>query len=269
MRKTNIQRSIFAMILTLALIFQMAGPILAFAATNNAVRDGYVVVPNRSASVSGGKDGVKSSFSFADIQFKRPGTYTFLVEEEPGTAPAVTYDDSNIAVTFEIADTNGDAKLEVVSTTYSTGGASADFVNTYHSTFGGTPVSLNGTKNLTGKTLVAGEFYFKVETHFNGAYVNDYLVTHTADDVASNGVFSGQINFLDEVIYDTPGTYTYYISEQIPSDSAKVHGTQYDGKQYRFTVVVADNNQASSASPWQFSRQLPRTASRCPIPLPL
>ena len=215
----------------------------ADAATNNAVRDGYVVVPNRSASVSGGKDGVKSSFSFADIQFKRPGTYTFLVEEEPGTAPAVTYDDSNIAVTFEIADTNGDAKLEVVSTTYSTGGASADFVNTYHSTFGDTPVSLNGTKNLTGKTLVAGEFYFKVETHFNGAYVNDYLVTHTADDVASNGVFSGQINFLDEVIYDTPGTYTYYISEQIPSDSAKVHGTQYDSKQYRFTVVVEDNNQ--------------------------
>lgn len=215
----------------------------ADAATNNAVRDGYVVVPNRSASVSGGKDGEKIGFSFADIRFNRPGTYTFLVSETAGTAPGVTYDDSHIAVTFEIADTNGDAKLEVVSTTYSGGGTSADFVNTYQSTFGDTPVSLNGTKNLTGKALVAGEFYFKVETHFNGTYVNDYLVTHTADDVASNGVFSGQINFLDEVIYDTPGTYTYYISEQIPSGSAKVHGTQYDGKQYRFTVVVADNNQ--------------------------
>lgn len=217
----------------------------ANAATNNAVRDGYVIVPSSSASVSGGADGVKQTFAFEDITFTRPGTYSFLVSEENTGAAAVQYDDSKVLVTFEIADTNNDAKLEVVSATYSEGGSSADFVNTYTYRFNDTPVDLIGTKTLTGKDLIAGEFYFDVIAYFNGTEVSDRLVTHTADPTGNNGVYTGAINILDDVTYTEPGVYEYYITEQIPDDAHKVGGTTYDDTKYRFTVTVADDTQGS------------------------
>lgn len=222
--------------------FELVG---ANAATNNAVRDGYVIVPESTASVTGGSDGQKLSFAFEDIEFKRPGTYSFLVSEEDTGAAAVQYDDSKILVTFEIADTNNDAKLEVVSTTYSQGGSSADFVNTYTYRFNDTPVELVGIKNLTGKTLISGEFYFDVMEYCNGTLVNDRFVTHTADLTGSNGVYTGSISILDDVTYTEPGVYEYYITEQIPDDAHKVGGTTYDDAQYRFTVTVEDDNQGS------------------------
>lgn len=217
----------------------------ANAATNNAVRDGYVIVPSSTATVSGGADGEKVTFSFEDIEFTRPGTYSFLVSENNTGAAAVQYDDSKILVTFEIADTNNDAKLEVVSTTYSQGGNSADFVNTYTYRFNDTPVDLTGTKNLTGKTLISGEFYFDVIEYVDGIKVNDRLVTHTADRTGTNGVYTGTINILDDVTYTVPGVYEYYITEQIPDDAHKVGGTTYDDAQYRFTVTVEDDRLGS------------------------
>ena len=214
----------------------------ANAATNSAISSGYVVVPNSSATVNGGKDGVASGFSFQDIQFNRPGTYTFLVAEADDGAPAVSYDDSKISVTFEIADTNGDAKLEVVSTTYSDGGNTADFVNTYTSQFTGTPVSLTGIKNLTGKSLLQGEFFFHVEAYHNDSFIGEGLTSHTEDKTGINGTYSGQFTILNQVTYDAPGTYTYYISEQIPAEDLQVGSTTYDDTKYRYVVVVEDNN---------------------------
>lgn len=226
-----------------AFTFTLVG---ANAATNNAVRDGVVVVPTSEVSVSGGMAGQKLGFSFANIQFNRTGTYTFLVSETAGTAPAVTYDDTKIYVTVEVKDTNGDAQLEVVSTTYSNGLASADFVNTYTYQFNDTPISLSGTKNLTGKSLLEGEFYFNVESRYNGTPVGTpVLVTHTKDETATNGVYSGSITILEDVTYTEPGTYTYLITEQIPDDAHKVGGTTYDDTQFMYTVVVVDNNEGS------------------------
>lgn len=211
--------------------------------TSNAIREGIVVVPSTSneVSVAGAKDGEATGFEFEDIEFKKAGTYIFTVNETAGDSAAVDYDDTVVTVTVEIADDNNDGKLEVKSITYSNGKDRAEFTNTYTTEFEGTPVSLDGTKNLTGKTLLAGEFYFNVEEHFNGNKVSEDLVTSTGDTVADEeGVYTGSITFLKDKTYTEAGTYEYYITEQIPNPG--VTGTDYDESKYRYTVVVEDVN---------------------------
>lgn len=213
------------------------------AATGNAIRNGIVVVPSSSVTVTGGKNDVAKSFAFEDIEFKKAGTYLFTVSETAGSESSLKYDDSLITVTIVIDDTNNDGNLEVVSKTYSNGGNVAEFINTYTSKFGSNPVNLSGTKNLTGKTLLAGEFYFDIKEYFNGAEVSDRFVTHTADSSADNGVYSGNIVFLDNATYDKAGTYEYIITEQIPVN--KVEGTTYDKSKFRFTVKVEDDSKGN------------------------
>lgn len=213
----------------------------ANAETGLAMRNGFVTVPQSSASVKNAENGVATAFAFEDIVFNRAGTYVFTVSESNANkSPAVEYDDSVITVTIVVDDTNNDGNLEVVSTTYSNGKNSADFTNTYEAEFDGTPISLVGNKKLTGKSLLAGEFYFEIEEYFNGSKVSEGLVTHTADQNGNNGVYTGEIVILNNVTYDKVGTYEYYITEQIPE--TLVGGTEYDTNKYRYTVVIEDKD---------------------------
>ncbi len=210
----------------------------ANAFTNNAVRLGNLVIPTASATVTGGKNGVAKGFTFADVTFRQAGTYVFTVTEEQGNAPAVVYDNSTVTVTVVVDDRNNDGKLEA-TVTYSNGLTYASFRNVYTATFSDEPVSLLGLKSLVGKTLLNGEFYFNVVSYENGTKVGEGLVTHAPDLTPdAEGAYTGAIVFLDQVTYDRAGTYTYYISEQIPEN--KVLGTTYDTTQYRYTVVVED-----------------------------
>jgi len=211
----------------------------ANAATNNAVRQGIVVVPSSAVVVKGAKDGKAANFAFEDIEFKKAGTYYFAVSETKGNAPAVSYDDTVVNVTVVIDDADSDGNLEVTSVTYDNGKNAAEFTNTYTTEFDGTPVSLEGTKNLTGKSLLDGEFYFNVAEYYNSTFVKEGLVTHTKDTEAdNNGVYSGTIAILDNITYDKTGVYEYIITEQIPDP--KVGGTVYDESRFRYTVTVED-----------------------------
>ncbi|MBO5461632.1 MAG: VWA domain-containing protein [Ruminococcus sp.] len=193
------------------------------------------------AAVSGGKDGKGVAFDLGELTFTRPGTYKFYIKEAAGEAKGVTYDTVKKYVTVTVTDNNGKLEASVV---YDNGTVSADtekavFVNTYESTFDTeTAVSLEGTKNLTGKSLVAGEFYFEVEDVKNNSKV---LSTHIADEEATEGVYSGSITLLDNVTYTEAGEYVYYIREQIPD--SKVGGTTYDESLYRYTVTVTDDGE--------------------------
>lgn len=211
----------------------------ADSATLAAIADGTVDIPNSKINVTDGRNGVASSFTFKDIKFKKVGTYKFTVKETAGNAPAVEYDSSVVTVTVVVTDEDDNGVLEAKSVTYSNGGNTANFVNNYTVKFDGTPVSLAGTKKLTGKTLLAGEFFFNVVEYYNGTKISEGLVSHTEDTTADvNGVYAGEIKFLENKTYTQAGTYTYYITEQIPS--LKVVGTTYDESQYRYTVVVED-----------------------------
>lgn len=212
----------------------------ANAATGLAVRNGYVAfAEDYEASVSGGKAGEAVAFSFGNVTFTKPGVYTFAISEEKGTAAAVDYDDHIAYVTVTVTDNQEGALEATVVYDNGEGGdtTKAVFVNTYEPTFDmNTAVDLYGTKNLTGKSLLAGEFYFEVEDVNNDTTV---LRTHAVDETAENGVYSASITLLEDVTYTQAGTYVYLIREQIPEP--KVKGTTYDETVYKLTVTVTDN----------------------------
>ncbi len=208
-------------------------------ATSNAITAGDVVVPSYNAAVSGASDGAAKGFAFENLVFKKSGTYIFTVAETAGSAAGVTYDDTVYTVTVVVHDNDNDGVL-TAGVTYSHGKTAAEFVNTYSSSFNGTPVSLSGSKELTGKSLLAGAFFFKVERYENGTKVGEGFVTHSADETPdATGTYQGSVKLLDGITFDKPGTYRYIITEQLPM--TPVHGTTYDQTKFRYTVVVTDD----------------------------
>lgn len=222
-------------------------------ATSSALRQGYIVINDYEETVSDGKNGVAVAFDdLGEIEFKRPGTYLFYIREKEGNAGGVTYDTHDANITIIVTDTNGALSAQV---TYDNGEVSEDatkavFVNKYEATFdAGTAVTVKGTKQLTGQTLLEGEFYFSVEPQGNAPVsLGLDLITSTGDSEADeNGVYEGDITFLDNVTYTEAGTYIYLIRETIPEP--KRGGMTYDESVYRVKVVVTDNrNGTLSAS---------------------
>jgi len=182
-----------------------------------------------------------ASFAFSEMVFTKVGTYEFNIVEVAGSAGGMTYDAHTTKAIVKVTLDSATGEL-VAAVTYDNAGVSTDttkavFENAYEATFSGTGVSLSGTKTLTGKELVAGEYYFEVKAFRNGtpiAIPRD-LVTHPAGD--TNG--QAPISFLNDVKFDEVGTYTFEITEQIPT--TPVGGTTYDRTKYVYTVVVIDD----------------------------
>lgn len=203
------------------------------AAMNLAVRDGIIVMPtDETASVTGGTDGNAVAFAFDEITFTKPGVYTFNVSETvpDSKAGGVIYDEHICLVTVTVTDENGQLKAAVTydNGTDATDNTKAIFTNTYAATFDeNTAISLSGTKNMTGRAIEEGEFFFEV-TLGNGARAT-YVTAAT----------NGKIQFLDKMTYTEAGEYVYYISEVIPNP--KRGGMTYDRAIYRVTVNVTDD----------------------------
>ena len=159
-------------------------------------------------------DANKVTFSFADKTFSEEGTYYYLVSEQPGNEPELTYDATQYLVKIEVAD-NRQGKLAATVSTMSRANATEawpaswtndtelDFVN--HFKPEDISVTLVGTKKLTGRDLIAGEFTFvatETSTHTGRVPVVRYG-HHDAD---------GNITF-DPIYYSEIGTYTYNVIE--------------------------------------------------------
>lgn len=132
--------------------------------TQNAVTAGTVTLPG-AATVSGAKADVSTDFKFGDINFKKPGEYTFNVNETTWNGEAVPatdekgmqFDRSTKTVKVKVTDDHtGSLKVEV---TYPDGAAA--FTNKYatSSTYNGIQVE----KTLTGRDMKAGDFHFVIE----------------------------------------------------------------------------------------------------------
>lgn len=134
--------------------------------TQNAVTAGTVTLPG-AATVSGAKADEVKGFQFGEITFKKPGEYTFNVNETKWNGEAVPaadgngmqFDRSTKTVKVTVTDDHtGSLKAEV---TYPNGAAAAAFANKYatSSTYNGIQVE----KTLTGRDMKAGEFNFVIE----------------------------------------------------------------------------------------------------------
>ena len=61
-------------------------------ATQKAIDEKDIVLDDTNASLSGMRDGQKSTFSFGRAEFSKEGEYTFTVTEKDGGKAGMTYD---------------------------------------------------------------------------------------------------------------------------------------------------------------------------------
>ena len=169
-------------------------------------------------------------------------TYTFEVSETKGDVAGYKYDETVHILTFAVSD-NGNGTLSVTVTLDDkeaavwTSGAeitpvSIGFANSYRAgsiTVGGQGgVALAGTKRLTGRPMVAGEF------HFN--------VTNAKDQAEPAAVVATGTNAANGTITFTGIEYTTEkLNNDVAAGLATVDRAGKDGDVYTYTYNVSED----------------------------
>lgn len=223
----------------------------ADAATQNAVDAGTVKMPADAATVSGAQADVSTDFKFGDINFKKPGEYTFNVNETTWKGEAVPatdenglqFDRSTKTVKVKVTDDHsGKLQAEVV---YPQDGVA--FTNKYatSSTYNGIQVE----KTLIGRDMKAGEFSFVIEGKGDASKA---LLADTDSDkefTNPNNRAEGIADVMTKIAghaftqADSGKQFEFTVKEVIPNgevqDQAK--GLYYDGATHDVTIDVADD----------------------------
>lgn len=161
------------------------------------------------------KNAADGSISFSELTFNNVGTYTYTVSEVIGFAGGIKYDSTKFTVTITVTD-NGEGKLIADVK----GADGILFKNSYNTE--NTEVRFSGTKQLLGRSIVAGEFEFILE----GSGVSQTV------KAKADGSFA-----FDAISYDKAGTYKYTVKEI----KGSLAGVTYDEKVYEITVEVTDD----------------------------
>lgn len=223
----------------------------ADAATQNAVDAGTVKMPADAATVSGAQADVSTDFKFGDINFKKPGEYTFNVNETTWKGEAVPatdenglqFDRSTKTVKVKVTDDHsGKLQAEVV---YPQDGVA--FTNKYatSSTYNGIQVE----KTLIGRDMEAREFSFVIEGKGDASKA---LLADTDSDkefTNPNNRAEGIADVMTKIAghaftqADSGKHFEFTVKEVIPNgevqDQAK--GLYYDGATHDVTIDVADD----------------------------
>lgn len=209
-----------------------------------------LVDQNNKVAATGTND-ANGNVELGTVKFTEPGTFTYTIREAKGSAGGVDYDTVHYKATATVTD-NGDGTLKVEwSFTDAQGNplgenASITFNNTY--TAQPTSVSLGTGKLIEGRALAAGEFTFKLAD----ADGNE-ISTATNEE-------NGAVTF-DTITYDTPGDYTYTITEVAPQDTdpftdgIQNNGVTYDESVYNATVKVTDNGKGNLTAQISYSTE--------------
>lgn len=194
--------------------------------------------------------GNSNTATFGDIEFVKEGVYEYEITETNGGLGGVTYDQHTAKVTVTVTEDKATGTLSA-KVEYDNSAAennsdkavqdAAAFTNTYKAVFDtDTTVNLNGTKELTGKTLTDSAFYFIVDPQETAS--GGHAPTGESASWNPNKA-DGSIQLLKNVTYTEAGDYVYIIKEQIPSNKEK--GMTYDESEYRITVTVTDDQQGN------------------------
>ena len=177
--------------------------------------------------VATASNAANGSISLGPIFYTETGIYTYKVSEIVPSSPLpdIAYDRTVYQVTVTVA-TDSNAAL-TATVTYDD---DIVYTNEYFpaASSSDAAVTLTGTKKLTGKDLTDNMFTFEVKDS-SGA------LAATGTNLAD-----GSITF-STITYDTPGTYTYTVSEKVGNQS----GISYDPAVYTVRVEVADNGGAT------------------------
>ncbi len=166
-----------------------------------------------------------------DLSFSQPGNYYYLlsevIPEGEDRIPGASYDTGVYQIGIQVFDDGVGALHAVVShlRQVGTGATSIVFSNTF--TPAPVEVTLEGIKDLTGRTPVDGEFSFTLS--------DDKGVIETVQN--ENGTFT-----FAPLTFEKSGTYTYTVREEIPQDAVDnlYQGVTYDPSVLTVTVTVAE-----------------------------
>lgn len=222
--------------------------------TQNAVTAGTVTLPG-AATVSGAKADEVKGFQFGEITFKKPGEYTFNVNETKWNGEAVPAADGNgmqfdrSTKTMKVTvtdDHTGSLKAEVPN------GAVA-FANKYatSSTYNGIQVE----KTLTGRDMKAGEFNFVIEGKdpASAALLADSDKQFTNPNDRAEGIADVMTKLSGHTFTqaDNGKHFEFTVKEEIPEGAVQDQATglwyvegkglYYDGANHVVTIDVADD----------------------------
>ena len=227
-------------------------------ATQEAIKAGNIVIPQGAdeAEVSGAKAGAETPFSFGEMTFKKPGTYSFAVQEdkycgknldEVGTATGGIVSDRHVhKVTVKVTDDH-EGKL-VAEVSYDNG--SAKFENKYeqNAQFSGITVQ----KTMNGRDMAADEFSFSIHgVDKEGAVAaaeaekrladSDRSFTNAAraDGVACDMAKMNGVAFTQA---DIGKTFAYEVREVVPADVKP--GVSYDDSVHTLEITVGMSGDA-------------------------
>lgn len=223
--------------------------------TQNAVTAGTVTLPG-AATVSGAKADEVKGFQFGEITFKKPGEYTFNVNEAKWNGEAVPaadgngmqFDRSTKTVKVTVTDDHtGSLKAEV---TYPNGAVA--FANKYatSSTYNGIQVE----KTLTGRDMKAGEFGFVIEGNdASEALLADSDKQFTNPNDRAEGIADVMTKIAGHTFTqaDSGKHFEFTVKEEIPEGAVQDQATglwyvegkglYYDGANHVVTIDVADD----------------------------
>lgn len=230
--------------------------------TQNAVTAGTVTLPG-AATVSGAKADEVKGFQFGEITFKKPGEYTFNVNEMKWNGEAVPaadgngmqFDRSTKTVKVTVTDDHtGSLKAEV---TYPNGAVA--FTNKYatSSTYNGIQVE----KTLTGRDMKAGEFGFVIEGNdASEALLADSDKQFTNPNDRAEGIADVMTKIAGHTFTqaDSGKHFEFTVKEEIPEGAVQDQATglwyvegkglYYDGANHVVTIDVADDGNGQLAT---------------------
>lgn len=229
-------------------------------ATQKAIEAGNIVIPEGAdkAVVSGAKAGDETRFSFGEMTFSKPGTYSFAVQEDKycgndldaaGTVTGgIVFDRHVHKVTVTVTDDHKGKLVAEVS--YDNG--PAKFENKYeqNAQFSGITVQ----KTLNGRDMAADEFSFSIHgVDKEGAVAateaearladSDRSFTNAAraDGIACDMAKMNGVAFTQD---DIGKTFAYEVREVVPAAADAKPGVSYDKSVHTLEITVGMSGDA-------------------------
>lgn len=213
-------------------------------ATQKAIDEKDIVLDDTHASLSGMRDGQKSTFSFGRAEFSKEGEYTFTVTEKDGGKAGMTYDTKEKTFKVKVAKENGimTAVQEETPT----------FKNVYEASGEYTPA---GTKTLlseNGNKLSVKDNQFKFSVCYAGHTDGEAVTTGTTgngkDAEIGFGKLSYTISDLEKLVAkgyadkaELDNGARYYIDYVVVENASENNALQANTQAPTFRVEVTDN----------------------------